>query len=130
MESFASADDYEARYGDVEDVGQLETLLGDATAFISAQPGLDLLQDGSPGYVLQRANLTRVACAVVHRSLSAGDLAGFSSYSEGGVGYTASVNVANPSEDFYLTKADRQALGIGSARVGFSIPYGCGDGDA
>ena len=130
MEPFATVKDYEERYGDVDDPEQVETLLGDATAFIAAQPGFRPLPSDEDGYDLQQANLVRVTCAVVHRSLSAGDFAGLSSYSEGGVGYTASVSVSNPAGDFYLTKAEKQALGIGGGRVGQTWPYSVGGGGA
>lgn len=118
MTPFANVADYEARYGEVDDREQVETLLGDASAFIAAQPGFRLLGPDDDGYDLQQSNLVRVTCAVVHRSLSAGDLAGLSSYSEGGVGYTASVNVYNPSGDYYLTSAEKRALGIHGSTVG------------
>ena len=135
MDSFATVQDYEDRYGDVEDTAQLGVLLSDASAYIAAQPGFEYADSTDPRYEVQWANLTRVTCSVVHRALSAGDLAGMSSYSEGGVGYTASVSVANPSEDFYLTKsepllrvmwdADKAALGIGAGRVGSTWGFAC-----
>lgn len=123
MNAFATVSDYESRYGEVDDSEQVETLLGDASAFIAAQPGFRLLPEDCDGCALQQANLVRVACAVVHRSLLSGDLAGLNSYSEGGVGYTASVNVYNPSGDFYLTKAEMRALGVGGGRIGQTNPY-------
>lgn len=123
MEPFATVEDYEARYGEVDDGKRISTLLSDASAFVASQPGFSLLGPDDDGYDLQQANLVRVTCAVVHRSLSAGDLAGLSSYSEGGVGYTASVSVSNPAGDFYLTKAERKALAIGGGRVGQTWPY-------
>lgn len=125
MDSFATVKDYEDRYGDVEDTAQLGVLLSDASAYIAAQPGFEHADSTDPRYEVQWANLTRVTCSVVHRALSAGDLAGMSSYSEGGVGYTASVSVANPSEDFYLTKSDKAALGIGAGRVGSTWGFAC-----
>ena len=125
MDAFATVDDYQARYGEVDDAKRLALLLDDATAFISSQSGFARDPDDST----QAANLVRVACAVVHRSLSAGDLAGIQSYSEGAVGYTASVTPYNPSGDFYLTKAERRSLGISGGRVGVTDPYGCGGAD-
>lgn len=125
MTPFATVGDYEARYGEVDDPGRLAALLGDATAFIDSCPGFMFRCDD----MLQAANLVRVACAVVHRSLSAGDLAGIQSYSEGAVGYTASVTPYNPSGDFYLTKAEKSSLGISGGRVGMTDPYGCGGAD-
>lgn len=118
MTPFATVYDYIARYGDVDDEGRVATLLGDATAFVLAQ-GVEV----DEGDETQEANLLRVTCAVVHRALSAGDLAGISSYSEGAVGYTASVSLANPSEDFYITAAEKAALGIGAGRVGTASPW-------
>ena len=121
MEPFATVEDYEARYGEVEDRDRVETLLGDATAFIEAQPGFRY----DAGDFMQAANLTRICCAVVYRSLEAGDLAGLSSYSQGAVGYTSSVSIYNPSGDFYLTKNEKRILGIGRGRIGQTWPYAC-----
>lgn len=119
MEAFATVGDYEARYGDVEDAEQIDTLLDDATAFIASMPGFRLRE----GDGLQRANLVRITCAVVHRSLSAGDLAGLQSYSQTAVDYSASVTPYNPSGDLYLTGTEKRALGIGGGRVGQTWPY-------
>ena len=119
MTPFATIEDYEARYGEVEDRDRVETLLGDATAFIEAQPGFSY----DAGDFTQAANLTRICCSVVYRSLSAGDLAGVSSYSQGGVGYSASVTLSNPSGDFYLTASEKRSLGIGRGRIGATCPY-------
>lgn len=115
MEPFATVDDYEARYGPVDDEKQLQTLLEDASAFIASQAGF-----AQPTTDVGKANLVRVTCAVVHRSLMAGSLAGIQSYSEGAVGYTASVTPYNPSGDFYLTAQERKSLGVGGSRV-FSV---------
>jgi hypothetical protein len=124
MEPFATVEQYEARYGEVEDQQQVETLLGDASAFIAKQPGFSLLGLDDDGYDLQQANLVRVTCAVVHRSLMSGDLSGFSQVSESAVGISASATVYNPGEDFYLTRADRVSLGLSGGRVGMTDPYG------
>ena len=119
MTLFATVDDYVARYGEVDDPGRLAALLGDATAFIDSYPGFTFRGDD----MLQAANLVRVCCSVVYRSLSAGDLAGVSSYSQGGVGYSASVTLSNPSGDFYLTASEKRSLGIGRGRIGATCPY-------
>lgn len=118
--SYATVEDYEARYGEVNDRNRVETLLQDASAFIDSQPGLSV----DPSDQTQAANLTRVCCAVVHRSLVSGPYAGLSSVSQSAVGISASASVYNPGEDFYLTKADRRSLGIGTGRVGMTDPYG------
>lgn len=113
MDAFATVEDYESRYGDVEDPERINQLLFDASVFIASQPGF-LPRAGDE---LQAANLTRVTCAVVHRALSAGDWTGLTNLSQSGGGYSASVTVANPTENFYLTKADKQALGFAGVRV-------------
>ena len=131
MTPFATVDDYEARYGDVEDPDRITVLLGDASAFIAAQPGFTM----NPDSEVQALALTVVTCSLVHRSQSAGAWAGLSNVSQGGDGYTASATVYNPSGDFYLTKQEKRLLGIGGARVGFVAPsidgwYGSNVGDA
>lgn len=127
IEPFATIDDYEARYGDVADAAQVETLLGDATAFIIGTPGFHLVPDDGCGHEAQQANLKRVCCAIVRRSLTAGDWAGFSSVSQGADGYSASLSLANPTEDFYLTKAEKRVLGIFGSRIG-AVPGAIHDG--
>ena len=131
MEPFATVADYEARYGEVEDKKRLEALLADASLFLASQRGLVIDPDDGT----QAALLTAVTCAMVHRSMMAGSYAGLSSISQGAGGYTASVGVYNPSGDFYLTKGERRALGIGGARIGSVAPvidgwYGSNGGDA
>ena len=131
MEPFATVDDYTDRYGEVDDETRLTTLLSDASLFVASQRGLVIKQDDET----QAALLTAVTCAMVHRSMMAGSYAGLSSVSQGAGGYTASVGVYNPSGDFYLTKGEKQALGIGGARIGSFAPvidgwYGSNAGDA
>lgn len=130
MEPFATLDDYEARYGTPSDPNRVDTLLGDASAFIASLPGFEM-RDDDPVFA---ANLTRVTCAVVNRAMLAGDMAGIQSYSETAVGISASITPYNPSGDFYLTKAEKAALGITGSRIGTIQPvicgyYGCNSGD-
>lgn len=122
MLPYATVEDYEDRYGQVEDPLRLGTLLEDATALIS---GLAGVQCERPDCAME-ARLRSVCCSVVHRSLSAGDLAGMSNYSQTGVGYSASVTVSNPAGDMYLTATEKRLLGIGRARVGQTDPLGGG----
>ena len=130
MTPFATVDDYEAIYGEVENEAQVTALLEYATAFIIGQRGFRL----NPDDLVQAANLRRITCALVHRSLSAGDFAGISSYSESGVGYSANVSISNPAGDFYLTSAERKLLCGSGGRIGqtypFSVPEVIGDGQA
>lgn len=122
MEPFATVEDYEARYGAVDDDARLETLLADASAFIASQPGF-FVNQGDDVFL---ANLVRVTCAVVNRAEVSGAWAGLSNVSQGADGYTASATVYNPSGDMFLTKQERRALGIGMGAVGMTDPYGCG----
>ena len=116
--AFAEVSDYEARYGEVDDAERVGVLLEDASAFVAAQPGFRLLGEDDGRHGLQQANLVRVVCAVVHRAQTVGGLAGIESYSQTAVDYSATVQPHNPSGDYYLTAAEKRALGIGSGRVG------------
>ena len=120
MEPFATVEQYEARYGEVEDAARVSALLQDATNIIASQPGFELRDDETWFGVLET-----VTCAMVHRSLMSGAYAGLSNVSQGAGGYTASVAVYNPGGDLYLTRNERRALGIGGGRVGQTNPYGC-----
>lgn len=122
MTPFATVGDYTARYGPVDDEKRLATMLSDASSFLASQRGLAV----DPGDELQASLLTAVTCAMVHRSMVAGSYAGLSNVSQGAGGYTASATVYNPGGDFYLTKGERSALGIGAGRIGQTDPYGRG----
>ena len=118
MTPVATVEDYEARYGKVDDEERISKLLQDATNIIASQPGFsDKNRDDTWWGVLET-----VACAMVHRSMMAGSYAGLSSVSQGAGGYTASVGVYNPGGDLYLTRNEKKALGIGGARIGFVAP--------
>lgn len=121
MEPFATAEDYETRYGEVEDEARVSALLQDATNVIASQPGFEL-RGGDDTFV---GVLETVTCAMVHRSLMSGAYAGLSNVSQGAGGYTASVAVYNPGGDLYLTRNERRALGLGGGRIGQTDPYGC-----
>lgn len=121
MKPFATVEDYEARYGPVDDADRLGVLLSDASAFIAAQPGFEPRDDDA-----YAALLTSVACSLVNRKMLAGSYAGLSSVSQGAGGYSASVSVYNPSGDFYLTKQERRMLRLSAGRVGMTDPYGGG----
>lgn len=125
MEPFATVEDYEARYGVVEDEKRLETALSDASAFIAAE----MARAGvavDPDDEAQAAALTYVTCLLVNRVERSGMYAGLSNVSQGAGGYTASVSVYNPGGGFRLYAEERRMLGIGGGRVGQTDPYGCG----
>ena len=118
MEPFATVDDYEARYGEVEDEARVSALLQDATNIIASQPGFSTDGRDETWWGV----LETVACAMVHRSMMSGSYAGLSNVSQGAGGYTASVSVYNPGGDLYLTRNEKRALGIGGARIGTVAP--------
>ena len=120
MGPFATAEDYEARYGEVDDAARVSALLQDATNVIASQSGFAMREDETWLGVLET-----VTCAMVRRSLMSGAYAGLSNVSQGAGGYTASVSVYNPGGDLYLTRNERRALGIGGGRIGQTDPYGC-----
>lgn len=118
MTPFATVEDYEVRYGEVEGEARVTALLQDATNIIASQPGFcDKDRDETWWGVLET-----VTCAMVHRSLMSGAYAGLSNVSQGAGGYTASVAVYNPGGELRLTRNERRALGIGGARIGSVAP--------
>lgn len=117
MTPFATAEDYEARFGPVGDEKRLNALLTDATAFLMS---LGVSSDDSDE--VKTATLKRVTCAMVHRSMVAGDYEGLSNVSQGAGGYTESATIYNPGGDLYLTKAEKEALGIGGCSFGVILP--------
>ena len=119
MESFATVEDYEARYGEVEDKDMLSVLLVDASAMIAGFRSFHLREDDDAFM----ANLVRITCTVVHRSLVAGDFVGMTQYSETANDYTASVTPYNPAGDFYLTSSEKRVLGITRSMVAQIWPY-------
>lgn len=120
MKPFATVEQYEARYGEVDQPERVEVLLADASALIDALPGFEL----RPGDATQETNLTRVTCSIAHRSVTSGDLDGVTQYQQSAVGISAQVTYANPSGDLYITSAERRSLGVGAGRVGQTDPYG------
>lgn len=116
MEAFATVEDLESRWRDMDpsEKKRAEVLLVDAAAIINAaleQSGIKI----DPENETQAANLVRVSCAMVQRSMAQGD--GEQQHAWGGN------LVMNPSGDLYLAKADRQSLGIERQRIGFVSPW-------
>lgn len=117
MAAYATYEEYAARYGEA-DRATVTALLEDAAALIGrllpADADLPALADV----------LRYVSCAAVSRALPAdGIMPGVTDYSEGAGGLTASVKLANPSGDIYLTATEKAALGIGGGRVGACDPW-------
>lgn len=88
-----------------------ETQLEDASQFI-----LDICP---PAASADPRSRRRVVCAVVKRSMSAGELAGLESVQQGAGPYQGTYKPANPNGDFYLTKAERTSLGDNGKQKAF-----------
>lgn len=117
----ATADDYAARYGEPADRDRCGVLLEDASAMLDAEYaaryGADWEEGAHPAF--DRA-CRAVTCAVVARALNVpADFVGATQYTQTAGSYSASMTVANPTADLYLTKGDRARLGLGRrCRVG------------
>ena len=78
---------------------------------------------------IQAINLKTVTCNMVRRSMSAGDVEGLSSMSHSIGSTTASVQWRNPDGAFYLSKMDKEILGI-SGKSGYRSVLARANGDA
>ena len=131
MEPFCTVVQYRNLYPDDEtpDAVLLERLL-EATDLISAA-----MDEGGVEYADPTESFTfrlmRICRSVVHRAIGdggSGDGAdvpfGATQLSETSAQFSASVQLANPYGDMFLTQAEREALGIGAARACVVSPYG------
>lgn len=128
MEPFASVEDYRRAYPDdgTDDVELRERLL-DATDAICAamdEGGVEYA-DPSESFTFR---LMRICRQVAHRALGGGRGAdipfGATELREAADTFSASVTLANPNGDLYLTQAERDALGIGGGTACVVSPYG------
>ena len=111
MESYATSEEYLKRYPDDGHDG-LQTLLEDATAYIAGYLRNSGIEPDVEDEVTAR-NLLNVTCEVVHRRLSVPiDMLGIKQYSQTAGPFTQSGTLANPSEEMYLTSAEKRLLGI------------------
>lgn len=126
--AYASHADIEARWRELSatEEAQADTLCADASAIIDS-----LVTVGDDKLELAKV----VVCNMVIRAMSAAqsDNFGLSQGSMTAGVYTQSWSYANPSGDMYLTKLDKQMLGITRGYIG-SIPpkitfAGCGCDD-
>lgn len=107
---FATVDDLKARWPDfpVGGEGHAEVLLEDASQYM-----LDVLPSTA---LASESTRRRIVCAVVRRSMSAGDAGVESSQFTSGP-FSMSNKSTNPHGDFYLTKQEKKALGFGRQSV-------------
>ena len=119
MSAFAKEEDYIKRYGVVADVTKLNCLLEDASNYLLALYFQEWGEEYEQGkHPLFDSNACAVTCAIVARSLNVPvGMEGVSQVSQGADSYSASYTFANPTGDFYITKSDKQRLGIGNGGI-------------
>ena len=130
MDAFCTVTQYRARYPNDEtpDAVLTEALL-EATDVICAA-----MDDGGVQYTDPSESftyrLTRVCRTVTHRALGDGPSSdadvpfGATQLSETAAQFSASVQLANPYGDMFLTAAEKESLGIGATNAVVVSPYG------
>ena len=107
---FATVDELKARWPDFPPGADAhaEVLLEDASQFI-----LDTVKSAG---LAAPATRRRIVCAVVRRMMDV-DEAGIESFSQSAGPFSQTVKPVNPNGDFYLTKAEKTALGAGAQQA-------------
>lgn len=117
-------------YASVEDLRRLRPSLSDsdeerARALLesaSLQLRAKLKRRGADPQGLAE-ELRAVCAAMVARAMSCpASMAGVSQLSQGAIGFTGTVSYANPSGDLYVTKAEREMLGLTGGRACRAVP--------
>ncbi len=109
--SYADVSELEARWRPLtqEEQERASVLLCDASAMLDALVG----DREVPTHIL-----CMVACGMVQRAMSANaDAFGLTQQTMTAGPYSQSWSYSNPSGDFYLTKAERQMLGLGRQKA-------------
>lgn len=125
-ESFASTDDLAKRWRPLTEAEKTtaEVLLQDASVEVRSalkRAGIDTTDD----FDADAAKI--VVCGMVKRSMIAGDNSpGVTTAQETAGPFSRSFTYANPTGDLYMTKREKQLLGIG-LQAAFTIPIGRAD---
>lgn len=127
MVPFCSVEDYQVRYGAVDDTTALQACLEDATDVICAELESSDIDYTDPSESFT-ARLRRVCRSVARRAFGADaggcDVPfGATQMSETNDFATASYQLANPYGDLFLTQAEKDSLGIGAMRAAVISPY-------
>lgn len=130
MVPFATYDAYVALYDTTETAERVDALLARASRDIASELRVAGIACDEPSEDFA-ADLSDVACAMVHRALGedAGEddgppiPFGASQFSQGAGGYTRSATLANPYGDLFMTEAERRKLGMGLPRAAVLSPY-------
>ena len=118
---FASVKDVELRWRALEEdeMARCEQLLNDASVIMASamsSSGIDWESISEDSLLAQ--SLVVVCCDMVIRAMKAPvDLPAVTQYSQGAVGYSESMTYANPNGDLYLTKSEKNMLGITGAVI-------------
>lgn len=122
MEAYATVSDLAAGWKTLSEAEQAiaETLLLRASgqlAALLAKNGIEVDESDE----VQAINLKTVTCNMVRRSMSSGGAEGLSSMSQQIGSTQASVQWSNPDGAFYLSKTDKESLGIAGRSAGRMI---------
>lgn len=112
--AFATVEDLEARWHTLteDEQARATVLLGDAAIMLSAQVEVDATDEE------QAEALKIVSCNMVQRVMSVTeDIYGITKGTITADIYSQSYTYANPSGDMYLTKNEKEMLGISSAYI-------------
>jgi len=126
-DSFASSDDLAKRWRPLTETEKTtaEVLLQDASVEVRSalkRAGIDTTADD---FDTDAAKI--VVCGMVKRSMIAGDNSpGVTTAQETTGPFSRSFTYANPTGDLYMTKREKQLLGIG-LQAAFTIPIGPAD---
>jgi hypothetical protein len=99
---------------------------GEAHATVLLEDASQFILDVAPSAAnVSESTRRRVVCAVVRRAMeaAAGDMGGMSQVQATTGPYSTSYTPTNPHGDFYLTKTEKQSLGVGRQRA-FSVQVG------
>lgn len=127
-EPFASVDDVEKRWRPLTNTERdtAAVLVEDASVEVRSllkRSGIDEL---APEFDADAARV--VVCGMVKRSMIAGDTAaGVTTAQETTGPFSRSFTYSNPTGDLYLTKRERQLLGVGF-QTAFTVQMGPADG--
>lgn len=129
MDPFASVEEYRDRYPNdaVEDTALAECLMDATDLILSELDDPDVEERRGRDEAFAR-RLRRVCRTVAHRALGGGDGTevpfGATQLNETADVFSASVQLANPYGDLFLTEQERRSLGIGAQMGRVLSPYG------
>lgn len=120
MEAFATYEDLVATPNPPEiSKTEADELLMRASAYLrSVLPRHGVVIN--PDDEVQQINLCSVCCNLVRRSMSQGALEGLSSLSQAVGSTNVSVTWRDPDNSFFLSKSDRDVLGMGGGKIGWA----------